>query len=70
MWIIPYQVATEEKAEDEDKDGGPKHHNVDVERKVLKPDIRHPETVVLEIGAHGYPATRERWIRGCDEVID
>lgn len=69
MWIIPYQVATEEKAEDEDKDGGPKHHNVDVERKVLKPDIRHPETVVLEIGAHGYPAKRERERDGLGDVI-
>lgn len=52
-WLLPYQVTAEEKAEDEDKDGRPKHHNVDIKRKVLEPYIWHPETVVWEIGAHG-----------------
>lgn len=52
-WLLPYQVTAEEKAEDEDKDGRPKHHNVDIQRKVLEPYIWHPETVVRGIGAHG-----------------
>lgn len=53
-WILPYEVAAEQEAEDEHKDGCPKHHNVDVKGKVLEPYIWHPEAVVREIGAHGY----------------
>ena len=60
QWFLPYQVAAEEEAEDEDKDGRPKHHNVDIEGKVLEPYIWHPETVMWEIGAHGYSAWRKR----------
>lgn len=43
----PNQIAAEEKAEDEDENGRPKDNNVDVQRKVLEPYIRHPETVML-----------------------
>lgn len=46
---LPDQVATEEQTEDEDEDGCAKNHNVYVERKVLEPDVRHPETVMLEV---------------------
>lgn len=56
---LPYQVAAEEEAEDEDKDRCPKHHNVDIKREVLKPYIWHPETVVREIGAHGSSGWRK-----------
>ena len=57
---LPNQIAAEEKAEDEHKDGSPKHDNVDIEGEVLKPYIRHSETVVLEIQGHGYPVGREK----------
>lgn len=50
---LPDQVATEEQTEDEDEDGCAKNHDVYVERKVLEPDVRHPETVMLEVRAHG-----------------
>lgn len=46
---LPDQVATEEQAEDEDEDGCAEDHDVYVERKVLEPDVRHPETVMLEV---------------------
>lgn len=46
---LPDQVATEEQTEDEDEDGRAKNHDVYVERKVLEPDVRHPETVMLEV---------------------
>lgn len=58
--LLPDQVAAEEEAEDEDKDGCPKDHNVDIKRKVLEPYIWHLETVVWEIGAHGYSRLREK----------
>ena len=51
--ILPYQITAEEEAEDEHKDGSPKHHDIDIERKVLEPYIWHPETVVWEVRAHG-----------------
>ena len=50
---LPDQVATEEQTEDEDEDGCAENHDVYVERQVLEPDVRHPETVMLEIRAHG-----------------
>lgn len=59
-WILPYQIAAEEEAEDEDKDGRPKHHNVDVKGKVLEPYVWHPETVVREIWAHGYSEWKKK----------
>lgn len=52
---LPYQIAAEQKAEDEDEDRGSEHHDVDVEGEVLESYIRHPETVVPEIRGHGYP---------------
>lgn len=60
VWLLPYQVAAEEKAKDEDKDGRPKHHNVNIKGEVLEPYVWHPETVVLEIGAHGYSAKERK----------
>lgn len=45
--VLPNQVAAEEQAEDEDENGRPKDNNVDIEGKVLKPYIRHPESVML-----------------------
>lgn len=57
--FLPYQIAAEQKTEDEDEDRRPEHHNVDVEGEVLKSYVRHPETVVLGIRGHGYPGGRE-----------
>lgn len=57
---LPYQIAAEQKAEDEDEDGGSEHHYVDVEGEVLKSYIRHPETVVLEIQGHGCPGGEDK----------
>lgn len=57
---LPYQIAAEQKAEDEDEDRRSKHHDVDVKGQVLKSYIRHPETVVLETRGHGYPPAGER----------
>ena len=50
---LPYQVAAEEQAEDEDEYSRPKHNNVNIEGKVLEPYVWHPESMVLEIGTHG-----------------
>lgn len=52
---LPYQIAAEQEAKDEDEDGGAEHHDVDVEGEVLKSYIRHSETVVMEIRGHGCP---------------
>lgn len=46
---LPDQVATEEQTEDEDEDGCAENHDVYVERKVLESNVRHPETVMLEV---------------------
>lgn len=53
--VLPNQIAAEEETEDEDKYGRAKDHDVDVKGQVLEPYIRHSETVVLIVGAHGYP---------------
>lgn len=65
---LPYQIAAEQKAEDEDKDRRSEHHDVDVEGQVLKSYIRHPETVVLEIRGHGYPGGGEEVKREWSET--
>lgn len=44
--VLPDKIAAEEEAKDEDENGGPKDDNVDVQRKVLEPYIRHPETMM------------------------
>lgn len=54
-----YQVAAEEQTENEDENGRPKHHDVDIQRKVLESYIRHPEAVVKRLGAHRYSGRRE-----------
>lgn len=51
---LPYQVAAEEQAQDEDEYCSAEHHDVDVEGKVLESNIRHSEAIVLEIRAHGW----------------
>lgn len=56
---IPYQIAAEQKAEDEHEDGSSEDHDVDVEGEVLKSYIRHPEIVVLQTRGHGCPGGGE-----------
>lgn len=56
----PYEVATEDEAQDEHKDARPEDNHVDVERQVLEGDGRHGARLV---GVNQSQTTEAPWTK-------